>query len=199
MSSPTTFDLSSVYRSLGVKSAINPVYRTATMSPVAVVADFSSTFSPEAFEGRYWWCMNLNNAGGGAGPISTIDVEIFSRGAGGLVVEHLEALASIATINIAVKRDAAQWGAAAWAAMYGDPIGGTAFLSTCNWVIDLGIPIGASPISIGSNYLLMPTSRLFVPAGSYLRIAVSNTAGVGAFSCQFVIVAREVPETLGAP
>jgi len=198
--------MSSIYRALGVRSQILPNYKTNEFNPVAIVADLSRSFAPEAVEGRQVWCGTLSNPGTDPGAIgfSSCDWEFHSRGTGGVIVEYLEVVDALNATSVSVKIIDTIWGGAsgfggAWTAEYGMEIGGLPVESTLNNWRDVNVPIGGAPLlSISGNRLWLPTDRLYVPAGDYVRIRVSASPAAALRTTIFMII-REVPEIPGAP
>jgi len=82
----TTFDLSQVYKSLGVRSPnTNVELDTSQLTPVIVMADMAQSFSPEQFQAR-----GVSSIIGDFANDEFGTCELRSLGAGGIVIERLE-------------------------------------------------------------------------------------------------------------
>jgi hypothetical protein len=199
--------MSQIYRALGVRSAIQPSYRVDQFSPVAIVADMSRSFAPEAIEGRRVWTTTLHNPGtdpGGLG-LSSCDFELTSRGSGGVLIEYCELLDQLGAASvITLKTATVPWGGASgfggsWSDVSGMTIGGIPTQSTFQQWRDVNVPIGAGDaIAISGSAMWLPTDRFYLPAGSHLRMQASVSPAAALAVTVFMIL-REVPEAPGAP
>lgn len=202
MTFPTTLSLSRAYARLGVRSRLQPEYRTSPMQPVIMVADISNTFAPEAIEARVVWATIHQNTGPPGPPASANNFQVQARGAGGLVIEHLEVLSSVAVLATYVAIVANDWGgfpAPIWTAIDNVNIGGDPVASVAQRGQDSLWPVGSTPRVVwNASHFIMPSDRTYIPAGAYLQVQ-ATLAAVGAFDTEFLCVAREIPEMLGAP
>jgi hypothetical protein len=195
----TTFNLGRVQRALGVKGPINPRYRVEDFSPVAIVADFSSSFAPEAIEGRRIWAQTFSHTAAALSPSghATICLEIMARAPGGLVIEHLELLDSVATAKIILQHATSSWAAGGWLRVVGIELGGIPTTSIIDWQFNLDPP--APPILFWDDpYFVLPGTRTYIAPGEFLRLQ-AYTVGAVAHVLKVAIVAREIPESIGAP
>lgn len=191
MSSPSTFSASRILRKLGVRTrTVQPEYRTRDMTPVIVLADMSRTYAPEAIEARAITGQRLT-------PIANrtyINVQMLSRGRGGIVVEHLSIAASVAAWGFVEISTTSLAGAVTGAPLLN--IGGEATLTEIEWSADQAV---GSPIYVMPAPVTVPTDRLFVPAGQYLHFGSIATGAPAIYDCEIEVVFREIPEALGAP
>lgn len=190
--------MSSIYRALGVRSAINPNYRTSDFAPVAIVADMSRSFASEQFEGRRLWGQSITNPGAPA-PASTTELQFHSRAAGGMVIEHLEiaTVPAVWRIYVGITSTATP---GPWFNIGTMEVGGQVTTSTGHRQFDTATPPPWAGLNVvlDTSYWNSPTDRIFVPAGSFYRVQC-NLGAVGAFTTHVVCLAREIPEIAGAP
>jgi hypothetical protein len=162
------------------------------MTPVIILADMSRSFAPEAIEARG---MFLNEHSTGiAKDMSSF--QLHSRGRGGIIVEALGVATSTANFGCYVQVQPTT--GAGMGAAFAQPnnIGGEAISS---FLMDSTV---FDPPGTGVIYpspLVLPTERMFVPAGYYLRWGVYSWVAPAIHDIATNLVFREIPESLGAP
>jgi hypothetical protein len=184
MSAPSTFSASRILSKLGVRSRIQPEYRTRDMTPVVILADMSRSYAPEAVEARAFAASQLLHNG------TSVDWELFANAPGGLIIEHIgitsDQAAAIASFGISTT--SLGFGVSlALRNIGGEPVNSRA---------ERGFDTYAGG---GWNWpvpFTMPGERMFIPAGSYLQ---ARSYFIGAQWGYFFCVFREIPESLGAP
>lgn len=104
--SATTFDLSAVYRALGVRSPnTNVILDTERLTPTIQIADMSRSFAPEAFESRAVSTI----VGANVAAEFTI-CQINSIAPGGIVIERVDLRAATSAL-VALPQTSMQIGA----------------------------------------------------------------------------------------
>jgi hypothetical protein len=178
-------------RALGVRSRREAEYAGENLQPVVIAADMSSTFAPEQVEARKMFLRRLWING------TTLDYQVHCRGAGGMVVEYLELSSDVATalLYFAIGTTAL---CPAGVVDGGLNIGGSAVNSEMRYGLDSGTPVG-TPALLWYAAFVLPSMRIYVPPGYYLKLRVEHPAPPAAFYGYFAGVYREIPEILGAP
>lgn len=193
MAEQTSFSLSRIYRALGVRTGILPPFDTEAFAPVAIVADFSRSYAPEQIEGR---AVMLETTPSLA-PHLYVNHLIEVRSAGGIIVEALEIETDQANAQCYFKRRQTRpWTGISLNTQRVD-VGGLSTRSDVEgaWnVVLLGTPscVHASP-------LVVPTERMYVPAGWYFEWGSYQPIAPVAHTLRYSIVWREIPEILGTP
>lgn len=185
----SSFSTSSIFRALGVRSPRQLPLDTGEASPVVVVADLSSTFAPEQIEARGLH-MFVRTAGV---PQTYSQYNLHARSEGGLVVESLAIGSDVAGRGFVQVITTPSAGMTTSGQPL--PIGGSAISS----FLTHGFGAGAAGNSaIFPLPFILPTERLYVPAGSYLNFGtIISPAAV--HDIEDYLVFREIPEILGGP
>ena len=185
MTAPTTFSASGILRRLGVRSANQPEYYTQAMIPMILMADMSRSYAPEAVEGRGMVAHDLP-ASAPSG-----NFKLHSRGKGGIVIEYFGMASDEVTAQVQFEIVTAD-------PFLGTPlkldIGGVATVSDSRY-LGSGPALGASKLVYPAPFV-MPTERVYVPAGSWFHAAC---AFAGNHRVYLVCIWREIAESLGAP
>lgn len=191
MSEPTTFRTGKIFRSLGVRSPIEPKFATQAMQPVAILADMSRSFAPSRVEARAMW--------GGDYPASGVNYTRFqlnAKGAGGCVIEAFSVANDVhPLVWISRTESAVMIVPGSGAVAHPVQIGGEDARS----FIEYGQT--STKLVAGTLPFVLPmavTAEIYVPPGHFFSW-VCHGAAAAPNTTYISVLAREIPETLGAP
>lgn len=194
----STYDLSSVFRALGIRTArAVPSLAAVELVPVVQVGDFSSTFAPEVIESRGITSGNLWSTP--AGQWSGCYLQ--SLAPGGLVIETFEDRPSGAAPQPAFFQcSSLPWVGGTFVPIF--TIGGGSVASRFNFIIGQALPLpdfaGALgpgqfwDAATGASPLGRVLDRWYVAPGQFVGTYIVGQVGASA-----VIRFREIPEAQG--
>ena len=197
MTFPHTLGLSQALRIIGVKGGSIPELGAALL-PVVVLADFSDSYSAEPFETRGFAGTRTTR------PIGTRGwLRVHSRGRGGIVIEDLRFLNTVALGGAEpVFIDILDTPPAATETALAIVSNGNPALPPASLVFQgdtTSSPSGAGPVDLSGSLLgVAPIigARFHVPAGRHLCLWSEN---VGSGQNQSALAWREIPEPIGPP
>lgn len=191
----SSFSTSAILRALGVRSRRQLPIETGGIQPVALLADYSSSFAPEAFEARVVMAGTLASQA----PHSSLMHLVQVRAVGGIVVEYCNLSVNVAGdicfVQVVDATPPGVWGALPAGGLFS--VGG-AEPRCVGWLGYNIAPVVANPMVAKYNTLWLPTDRFFVAAGKFLLFG-SFTATPAAFSTTHAVTFREIPEMPGSP
>jgi len=194
----STYDLSAVFRALGVRTArAIPSIQDVGLVPVVQVGDFSSTFAAEVVESR-----GVVKGHSWTSPVGRWSAYYLqSLAPGGLVVErYVSDPGGTGNIPTVFTCSSLPWAAGSFDPIL--PIGGGSIASRGNYIIDQPLPLPDFTGVLGPGDVWGPggfhqplpdiLERWFVPPGRFIGQYI-----VGQVASSPVIVFREIPEAQG--
>jgi len=179
-----TLAVGSAVRRMGLKGGALPILQEATWAQVVVMGQLNHLTS-EPFEGRGLVCGEFS-----AGGAQFAGFEIFSRAAGGLVIENF---VGDSPGGLLMRVRVSDTAAMSSGAIVPIDVGGIPVVSTCQEGGPFIAPVDGLLLALAASGDIL--KRLFIPPGSFFSL-ISTTTNQ---TLRWSVVFREMEDVQGAP